>query len=98
MKNILLSKYEKIKGYSSNLFDNEEWAEFDAFCQGYNLAKAELKAEKIDKIDRHHPIKFGRWLLKYTKEGWVEGTLCWQYEGKFYNTDELYNEFCHRES
>ena len=49
-------------------------------------------------IDRHHPIKFGRWLLKYAKEGWVEGTLCWQYEGKFYNTDELYNEFCRRES
>lgn len=40
-KSILLSKYEKIKGYSSDLFDNEEWAEFDAFCDGYNLAKSE---------------------------------------------------------
>jgi hypothetical protein len=42
-KSILLSKYEKIKGYSSNLFDNEEWAEFDAFCKGYNLDKLELQ-------------------------------------------------------
>ncbi len=40
-KSILLSKYEKIKSYSSNLFDNEEWSEFDAFCIGYNLAKSE---------------------------------------------------------
>jgi hypothetical protein len=40
-KSILLSKYEKIKGYSSDLFDNEEWSEFDAFCIGYNLAKSE---------------------------------------------------------
>lgn len=43
-KSILLSKYEKIKGYSSDLFDNEEWAEFDAFCIGYNLAKSEQYA------------------------------------------------------
>jgi hypothetical protein len=40
-KSILLSKYEKIKGYSNDLFDNEEWREFDAFCVGYNLAKTE---------------------------------------------------------
>jgi|LakMenEpi03Aug12_release.lakeMendotaPanAssembly.Ray.scaffolds.fasta_scaffold3883701_1 hypothetical protein len=45
----------------------------------------------------HHPIKFGRWLLKYAKEGWDEGLLCWQYEGKFYNTDELYEEFCRQQ-
>lgn len=38
-KSILLSKFEKIKGYSSSLFDNEEWSEFDYFCIGYNLAK-----------------------------------------------------------
>lgn len=42
-KSILLSKYEEIKGYSNTLFDNEEWAEFDAFCVGYNLAKLELQ-------------------------------------------------------
>lgn len=40
-KNILLSKFEKIKGYSHHLFDSEEWSEFDAFCVGYKLAKAE---------------------------------------------------------
>ena len=40
-KRILIAKYEKIKGYSHKLFDNEEWANFDAFCIGYNLAKSE---------------------------------------------------------
>ena len=38
---ILLSKYEGIKQYSSDLFDNEEWSEFHAFCLGYSLAKSE---------------------------------------------------------
>lgn len=32
----LLSKFEKYKGHSSDLFDNEEWAEFDAFVEGVN--------------------------------------------------------------
>ena len=45
----------------------------------------------------HHPIKFGRWLLKYAKEGWDKGLLCWQYKGKFYNTDEIYEEFCRQQ-
>ena len=40
-KSILLGKYENIKGFSSELFDNEEWSEFDAFCVGYNLYKKE---------------------------------------------------------
>ena len=40
-KSILLSKYENIKGFGSELFDNEEWSEFDAFCIGYNLRKKE---------------------------------------------------------
>jgi len=38
---ILLGKYEKIKGYSSERFDDEDWAEFDAFCKGYDLAQSE---------------------------------------------------------
>ena len=41
----LLNKYEKIKGYPSDLFDNEEWAEFNAFCAGYNLCKFEQAKE-----------------------------------------------------
>ena len=45
----------------------------------------------------HHPIKFGRWLLKYATEDYDEGLLCWKYEGKFYNTDELYEEFCRQQ-
>lgn len=40
-KSILLSKYEEIKGFSNGLFNNEEWAEFDAFCIEYNLHKKE---------------------------------------------------------
>lgn len=40
-KSILLSKYEEIKGFSSGLFDNEGWAEFDAFCIESNLYKKE---------------------------------------------------------
>jgi hypothetical protein len=42
-KSVLLSKYEKFKGYSSNLFNNEEWTEFDAFCKGCNLAGNMIK-------------------------------------------------------
>lgn len=41
-KSILISKFEKIQGYSCNSFDNEDWASFDAFCGGYNLAQSEL--------------------------------------------------------
>ena len=37
LKSKILSKFEKYKGYSSNLFDNEEWKEFDAFFAGYCL-------------------------------------------------------------
>lgn len=41
MKNeesVLLSKFEKIKGYSSSWFAGEEWREFDYFLEGYKLA------------------------------------------------------------
>lgn len=37
----LLSAFEEYKGYASNLFDCEEWAEFDAFKAGYELAISE---------------------------------------------------------
>jgi hypothetical protein len=37
----LLSKFEKYIGHSSDLFDNEEWREFDAFVAGYELGQAE---------------------------------------------------------
>lgn len=40
---VLLIKYEKIKGYSSKLFDNEEWGKFNTFCIGYNLCKNEAE-------------------------------------------------------
>lgn len=42
-ESILISKFEKYKGHSSNLFDNEEWRECDAFIAGYNIAKTENK-------------------------------------------------------
>lgn len=34
-ESILLSLFEKHKGYNCNLFDNEEWREFDAFKEGF---------------------------------------------------------------
>ena len=36
-KAVLLKKYETLIGYSSELFDNEEWNEFYSFCMGYIL-------------------------------------------------------------
>lgn len=38
---ILLSKFEKIRGYSSDMFAGEEWREFDYFVEGYILATQE---------------------------------------------------------
>lgn len=35
----LISAFEKYKGHSSDLFDNEEWKEFDAFKAGVELQK-----------------------------------------------------------
>ncbi|MBP9793324.1 MAG: hypothetical protein KBC56_04930 [Flavobacterium sp.] len=37
-----MSKYEKIKGHSSSLFDNEEWREFDAFVIGSTTQTNEI--------------------------------------------------------
>jgi hypothetical protein len=37
-------------------------------------------------------IKFGRWILKNVGEDHSNGS-CWLYEGKQYNTDELYKIF-----
>lgn len=45
-KSILLTKFEKIKGYSSDLFDCEEWSEFDSFKLGYNLAIKETNKKE----------------------------------------------------
>jgi hypothetical protein len=42
-KSVLLSKFEKIRGYSSNMFAGEEWKEFDYFVEGYKLAIQEAK-------------------------------------------------------
>lgn len=38
-------------------------------------------------------VRFGRWLLKYAKPVFNERYLCWSYENKFYDTDELYEVF-----
>ena len=51
-KDTLLSKFEKIRGHSSNLFCNEEWREFDAFEQGYNLAEKESETERQYFLDK----------------------------------------------
>ena len=39
------------------------------------------------------PIRFGRWLLRFAEIAWDDDALCWLYDGKFYNTDELYEVF-----
>lgn len=46
-KSILLSKFEKIRGYSSSIFNFTDRVQFDAFCWGYNLAKKE-QSEQTD--------------------------------------------------
>ena len=38
-------------------------------------------------------IRFGRWLLRFAEKAWDDNALCWMYDGKFYNTDELYEVF-----
>lgn len=35
----LITAFEKYKGHSSDLFDNEEWEEFDIFRAGAELYK-----------------------------------------------------------
>ena len=42
-KSVLLSKFEKIRGYSIDMFAGEEWREFDYFVEGYKLAIQESK-------------------------------------------------------
>lgn len=37
-KEKLIKLFEKFKGHKKEMFDNEEWAEFDAFCYGYLLS------------------------------------------------------------
>jgi len=44
----LISEFEKIKGYSSNLFDNEEWAEFDAFEAGIKIKEKTVENLKYE--------------------------------------------------
>ena len=43
----ILKKFEKYKGYSAVLFDNEEWRESDAYEQGYNQALKDSKAPEM---------------------------------------------------
>ena len=41
-RSILLSKYEKIIGKSSDMFHIQCWAAFDLFVEGYNLKERDL--------------------------------------------------------
>lgn len=43
----LISAFEKIKGYSSDMFDCETWIEFDGFVSGTEYA-LEVAAEKAE--------------------------------------------------
>jgi len=43
---------------------------------------------------KNHALKFARWILKYCNMGFDRNNgLCYQYEGIYYNTDELYEIF-----
>jgi hypothetical protein len=42
-KEIELVLFERGKGYSSELFDNEEWREYEAFKCGFNLGLVSKK-------------------------------------------------------
>lgn len=48
----ILSQFEKYKGYSSNIFNGEDWLEFDAFKAGAEFALI-IAAEKA-KIKRNY--------------------------------------------
>jgi len=39
------------------------------------------------------PIKFARWCMKYANARDIGNGLCYEYEGKEYNTDELFEVF-----
>lgn len=55
------------------------------------------KAEEIARLPVHHPIAFGRWLLKYAYHAYDdELLLTWEFEKRLYDTDELYKIFCER--
>jgi hypothetical protein len=43
----ILSAFEKYKGFSSNMFDNEDWRECDAFGAGVEFA-LKIAAEKAE--------------------------------------------------
>ena len=43
----ILKKFEKYKGYSAVLFDNEGWRESESYEQGYNQALKDIKAPEI---------------------------------------------------
>lgn len=70
-----------------------------------NECQAIVKADRDDKAHGmwnqraiHHPIAFGRWILKYATPT-IDPTDCalvWRFEGINYDTDELYKVFCKR--
>ncbi len=78
-------------------YDGHGWEHLE-YCFRYAKDVIEVLQSDGEKINInypvHHPIKFGRWLLKYAKEAWDEGFLCWEHEGRFYDTNELYEKFC----
>ncbi len=55
----ILSAFEKYKGFSSNIFDGEDWKESDAFGAGVEFAlkiaaeKAEIEVKKKSNYGTH---------------------------------------------
>lgn len=79
---------------------NKDKKEIKLYNQLIDLAPQQKLNHNIntnDSLILHHPIKFARWLLKNAIYGWEEGFLCWKYNEKYYDTDELYEEFCRQQ-
>ena len=57
------------------------------------LSKIQEESQSPETANEPLPIAFGRWLLKYATHDYKDSYLCWNYESKHYDTDELYSIF-----
>ena len=58
------------------------------------LNKGDIILSSETSVDFVHPVKFGRWILRYTNHYWNKDLeLCHEFNGEHYTTAELYEEF-----
>ena len=79
----------------------KDW--FEEELSGEPLTQ-ESVIECIKMVQEEVGIKFGRWLLKYAREGYDSaGSLCWYYnnpndENTLYTTQEIFEIFLENEN